>query len=344
MMYRSSSLSHQCLAALVLSLLCSLGQAQSIVAKVGGDPITQQQVDDSVGNQVYALERQLFALRKTALDNLISRKILEREAARQKLSIEQLKNRWMEGEVKIDIAQLEDLFQQNKAAFGLMNPDEVREKLRLDLEAQVRLKRYREALSALREKTLVDVLLEEPRIGWLHSTDVFASKGRPDARVVITEFSDFQCPYCRAVQAILDQVLKAHPDDVRLEFKNLPLEGHAFAFTAARSAFCGGKQGAFWKFHDALFNSSSLSQQRIANIPRELGLNLQDFQACMSSPDSQTAINADLMEAGRLGLEGTPSFIINGRPLPGGATVEAFNEAIARELNSSPTRISTSQK
>jgi predicted DsbA family dithiol-disulfide isomerase len=338
------SLPHHCLAALLLSLLCSMVQAQSILAKVGGEPITEQQVDDSLGNQLYTLQRQLFALRKTALDNLISRKILEREAARQKLSIEQLKNRWMDGEVNVDPARIEDLFQQNKAAFGLMNPDEVREKLRLDLEAQVRLKRYRDALSTLREKTLVEVLLEEPRVGLQQSSDTFASKGRSDAKIVITEFSDFQCPYCRAVQATLNQVLNQHPDDVRLEFRNLPLEGHPFAFVAARSAFCGGKQGAFWKFHDALFTSASLSQQRIENIPRELGLNLQKFQACMSSPDSQTAINADLMEARRLGLEGTPSFLINGRPLLGGATVEAFNEVIARELNPSPTRISTSQK
>ncbi|HEY6803462.1 MAG TPA: thioredoxin domain-containing protein [Pyrinomonadaceae bacterium] len=344
-MYQSSSLPHHGLSAalLLLGFIWSTAYAQTTVAIVGDEPVTQQQVDDSIGNQIYALERQLFALRNTALDNLISRKLLEREAARQKLSIEDLKNRWMGGEIKVEAAQIEDLFQKNQAAFGLMNPDEVREKLRLDLEAQVRLKRFREALSALRQKTLVNVLLAEPRVGPLHPSYAFAAKGRTNATVVITEFSDFQCPYCRAVQATLNQVLKEHPDDVRLEFKHLPLEDHPFAFAAARSAFCAGKQGAFWKFHDALFDSTALSQQRIETIPRELGLDVQDFQACMSSPDSQTAINADLQEARRLGLEGTPSFIINGRPLLGSATVEAFNDAIARELNPSPLRISTSQ-
>ena len=156
--------------------------------------------------------------------------------------------------------------------------------------------------------------------------------GPANARVTLVEFSDFQCPYCRQVQSTLKEVLKQHPEDVRLEFKHLPLEGHPFALSAARSAFCGGKQGAFWKFHDELFTSPSLSTQLIAGIALKLGLNQKEFDECVSSQESQSAISRDLQEARRLGLDGTPSFIINGKPLLGAASLEEFNEAIAREL------------
>jgi protein-disulfide isomerase len=336
----SSSFPHQrfdfLLLLFVVGFFCSTIRAQNsetLAARVGSDTITRRELDESLGSQLYTLEQQLFAIKKAALNNLISRKLLESEAARQKVSVAELKTKWMAGEVKVDPAQVEELFQKNRSAFGLISADEIREKLRLDLESQVRLKRYRDALNALREKNNIQVLLDEPRLSLLNSSDVTPSKGPADAKIVITEFSDFQCPYCKQVQITLKEVLKQHADEVRLEFKHLPLEGHPFAFVAAQSAFCGGKQGAFWKFHDALFDSSSLTQQTFATISHSLGLNQTDFEACLTSQESQAAIMSDLQEARRLGLDGTPSFIINGKPLLGAATVEDFNEAIARELN-----------
>jgi protein-disulfide isomerase len=332
---------------LVVGFFGSTVKSQNLetpAARVGDNVITQREVDESLGNQIYAVQQQLFALRKAALNNIISRKILESEAARQKLTIDQLKNKWMAGDVTVDPAQVEELFQKNRSAFGLMSTDEIREKLRIDLEGQVRLKRYRDALNALREKANVEVLIEEPRLKLLNASDTTTSRGPAGAKVVITEFSDFQCPYCRQVQGTLKEVLKQHADDVRLEFKHLPLDGHPFAFTAARSAFCGGKQGAFWKFHDALFDSTSLTHQTVETISQNLGLNQTEFAACLESQESQAAIMADLQEARRLGLDGTPSFIINGRPLLGAATVVEFNEAIARELNKLTLTTSTSQK
>src|SRR6185369_5174566 len=161
-MHHTSSFPHQlfCISLLV-AFICSPVKAQkvgTVVAKVGETVITQRELDDSVGSQIYALEQQLFTLRKTALNNLISRKVLESEAARQRLSIDQLKSKWMAGEVKVDPAEVEDLFQRNRSAFGLFNPDEAKEKLRIDLEGQVRLKRYREALNVARDKTRIEVL------------------------------------------------------------------------------------------------------------------------------------------------------------------------------------------
>jgi protein-disulfide isomerase len=305
---------------------------ETVVAKIGGQEITQSEVDETVSSQIYALEQQLFNLRNTALNNLIARKIIEREAAKEKLAVNQLKSKWMAGEVTIDQAQVNDLYQKNQAAFGLMNPEEAKEKLRLDIEAQTRLKRFREELSALREKTTVEILLEEPRLRVTKSRDLTASKGPANAKVVITEFSDFQCRYCKEVQATLRKVLEEHSSDVRLDFRNLPLEGHPFALTAARSAYCGGKQGAFWKFHDALFEAEEPTSEKVLDIVRKLGLDVTAFKSCLESSETESAIGADLKEAHRLGLDGTPSFIINGKLLLGVASLDEFNNAILREL------------
>src|SRR5213594_3011616 len=100
-------------ALLVFASIWSLtGKAQSpdsIVAKLSRQVITQEDVDYTVVSQIYALQQQLFAIRKAALNNLITKKILEEEASRQKLSVDQVKSKWMSGPVAVDQAQVNEL-------------------------------------------------------------------------------------------------------------------------------------------------------------------------------------------------------------------------------------------
>ena len=327
--------------------LCAVtGNAQSpqtVVAKVEDEVITQQEVDDTTSGQIYSLQQQLFALRKAALTNLITKKILQREAARQTLSVDDLKNRWMSGPVAADQRQVNELYLKNRAAFGLMSVDEAKEKLRLDLESQVRLKRYRDALTALRQNVRIDVLLEEPRLSVSKNANSTAVKGPANAKVVITEFSDFQCPYCKEVQSNIERVLKAYGDQVRLEFKSLPIEAHQFAFTAAQASYCAGKQGYFWQVHDALFAATEPSHSTIGEIVSDLKLNTEKFEKCLSSTESYAAVMNDVEEARRLGIEGTPTFIINGKPLRGAASFEEFSDVIEHELTNAQIKSSTSQ-
>ena len=317
--------------------------SQVIAAKVGEQTITQQEVDDSVSGQVHALQQQLFALRKAALNNLISKKLLEQEAARQRLSVDQLKDKWMSGRVVVDAGQVNDLYQKNLPAFGLISSDEAKEKLRLDLEAQTRLKRYRDELVSLRQKTRIDVLMEEPRLAVSRNLNPATALGPANAKVVITEFSDFQCPYCKEAQSTLRRVVKQYSSDVRLEFKNFPIETHPLALNAARAAYCAGTQGAFWAVHDALFAAKEPSKRTIREMVRELNLNAEQFDVCWSAKESLTAVTTDLDEGRRLGVEGTPTFIINGKLLRGAASFEEFSEAIEHELKNAQIKSSTSQ-
>ena len=310
---------------------------ETIVARVNNQNITLANVDETVTSQIYALQQQLFAIRKTALENLITKTLVESEATRQKLSIDRLKAKWMEGPVTVDSTKVTDLYQKNASAFGLMNPDEAKEKLRLDLEAQARLKKYRDTINALRQSTRIEILLDEPRMALTPAPKDIAFKGAANAKVFITEFSDFQCPFCKEVQTNLGRVLEKYAADVRLEFRNLPIETHPFANLAARAAYCGGQQGAFWPFHDELFRTNELSEQTIRAIAHNLKLNTQEFETCLSTQDTYAAIAADLKEARRLGINGTPSFIINGKLLLGAPTVEEFDRAIQQELSRSIT-------
>ena len=121
---------------LVLAVAASAQTPETVVATVNSIEITQKQVDDSVAAQIYPLQQQLYAIRKAALENLITTKILESEAAARRISIDDLRKQLTLGEVNVTRAQVEDAYRQNASFFATMSPDEARERLRLDLENQ----------------------------------------------------------------------------------------------------------------------------------------------------------------------------------------------------------------
>lgn len=304
----------------------------SVVARLDDRVVKIDEVDNLVAAQIYALQQQIFSLRKTALDILVDRRLLETEAAKQRISVEQLKTNWLKGPVEVDYAKVDDLYKKNMSAFGQMSVDEAKVKLQLDLESQARLKKYRDAIGDLRLKAKLQVLLDEPRMEVATPVRSALSKGPQNAKILILEFSDFQCPFCREVQTNLKAVVEKYASEVRLEFKNFPLDIHPMASLAARSAYCAGKQESFWPFHDALFETHELTTSSIQEVAVKLKLNRKDFEICVVSPEAQQAIAADVKEAQRLGVVGTPTFIINGRLFQGALTIKDLEIAIQREL------------
>ena len=302
-----------------------------IVAVVNGRNITQDEVDNAVISELFTLEEQIYAHRKAALENLISRLILEAEAGSRGVSIEEVRRQLTAGKVEVSSGQVEELYSENASAFAAMSPDEAKERLRLDLESQGRMKLYREAVAALRKKANIDIRLEEPRLPVVE-IGKSPSIGSKDAKVTIIEFSDFQCPYCRQSQSTLKKLMLNYANDVRLVFKHLPLEIHSEAFGAAQAAFCAGQQGSFWQYHDALFALDSFSPEIFKKSASQLGLDVSGLDDCLKSKTSSAAIQADIGEAKRLGINSTPTFVINGRMLRGVGTFDDFQAVIEHEL------------
>jgi protein-disulfide isomerase len=143
--------------------------------------------------------------------------------------------------------------------------------------------------------------------------------------VRLIEFSDFQCPYCAAASSTLQAFLAKNSSKVSLIYKFYPLERiHPEALPSARAAWAAQQQGRFWEFHDALFAAQErLGEPLYLEIARNLGMDLKRFNADRQGPASLEAINRDRELADRLGLEGTPFFVVNGEAVSG-AVDEAF--------------------
>ncbi len=311
---------------------------ETVLATVNHIEITQKQLDDSVTAQIYPLQQQLYAIRKAALENLITTKILESEAAARHISIEDLRKQLTLGEVNVTRAQIEDAYKQNASFFATMSPDEARERLRLDLENQTRMKHYRAGLDALRKKWLVTMNFSPPPFVSELDDGVSPVRGVRNPVVTIVEFSDFECSFCRQAQSALKQVVDRYGREVRLVFKHLPLEGHRNSLPAARAAYCAAEQDRFWPFHDAVFAASNLSPLLFEKIASDLGLGLAKFQECVVSERSRAAVVKDIEAARVLRIESTPSFVVNGKVINGALSFADFQKIIEQELSQRVTQ------
>ena len=160
-------------------------------------------------------------------------------------------------------------------------------------------------------------------------------KGSEQALVTIIEFSEFQCPFCSRVGPTLQQILDTpeFAGKVRIVFKHLPLGFHDRARPAAIASMAAHRQGKFWEFHDLAFqNQRDLTDANFTAWATQIGLNLEQFAADMADPALATLVDGDATLAGTLGIQGTPNFMINGRPLTGAQPFDNFATIIREEI------------
>ena len=158
-------------------------------------------------------------------------------------------------------------------------------------------------------------------------------KGPAQAKVTIVEFSDFQCPYCAVAVGKLNELMQAYPRDVRLVFKQFPLEIHSSAAMAAAAALSAHAQGKFWPLHDKMYAEyRHLNRPSILEWAKELGLDPVRFSAVLDSAVTQAAIQRDMDDGLRAGVQGTPTVFVNGKKYQGSLDFSAFRTVIDSEL------------
>jgi protein-disulfide isomerase len=174
-----------------------------------------------------------------------------------------------------------------------------------------------------------------PDPGKEHAVDVATApiRGDKDAAVTIVAFSDFQCPFCNRVNPTLTKLLADYPGKVRIAFKHMPLRIHPDAPAAHAAAEAAGRQGKFWEMYDKIFaNQRELTPEKFQQYAAELNLDAAQFEKDRNDPAVKAKIDADVKEAEKLGVAGTPAFFINGRYLSGAQPYENFKKLVDEVL------------
>lgn len=140
--------------------------------------------------------------------------------------------------------------------------------------------------------------------------------GADDAPLTVVEFTDYQCPFCRRFTQTTFPLLKRDYIDtgkVRWVVRDLPLAFHKNARKAGQSVHCANEQGKFWEMRDMLFKNSKLEDSDLRNYAEQVGLDVTAFDSCLASDRYMNEMDKDSAEAKRVGITGTPSFVI-GKP------------------------------
>jgi protein-disulfide isomerase len=155
--------------------------------------------------------------------------------------------------------------------------------------------------------------------------------GAAAQNIVLVEFSDFQCPFCARAYNNVKQFMAKHQDKVTLAYKHFPLSSiHPQALPAAKAAWAAQQQGKFWEYYSALFEGQKqLDEPFYTSIAQKLNLKLDKFKSDRNSPAAEAAIQKDVQLAQKLGIEGTPFFIMNGKTFSGAVELSEMESILA---------------
>lgn len=168
-------------------------------------------------------------------------------------------------------------------------------------------------------------------------------RGNPDSSIEIVEFSDLQCPSCKAAHPIVKQVLTEFGDDVHVVYNHFPLGKacnpslsrniHVDACKAAEAVECANDQGKFWEYIDVLFfHQNDLSKNSLKQYAVDMELDSETFNDCLDSGTKKKYVVEDVEQGQRMNVQGTPTFFINGKRIPS-FNFESFKTAINAELD-----------
>jgi protein-disulfide isomerase len=314
------------------------------VATVNGTAITEEELDKAAATELESLEiqklqyeanyaRERHQVLESSLDRMIEERLLAADAARLGVNQKELLAREVESKVKPPTqAEVDAFYEANKSRISQPR-DQVLPQIRQYLQRQSYEKAKAEFIEQLKTRYGATSRLGAYRLRI--DTAGYPSRGPEGAPVTIVEFSDFQCTYCKAVEATLREVLKNYPKQVRLVYRQYPIPSiHPDAFKAAEASLCAGAQGRFWEMHDLMFDGSGgLKEDALKARAAKLQLDAAAFNACLQSGKFTDRVKQDVRDGSLAGVSGTPALFINGRLLTGAQPYAEIAKVIEEELH-----------
>jgi protein-disulfide isomerase len=308
------------------------------VAKIDGQSITYGDVEKQSGGKLKQAEvkalSELYDTRRQAVDEVITKRLLEDEAKKKNESLEQwYQNEFLQSLPNPSEDEMKKFYEEHKAQVGGQSYDQVKDRI-----AQfIKQTKGREQLTALvdnlKKQHGVEVTLPAPELPRVEVAAKGPARGPDNAAVTIVEFSDFQCPFCGREVPVVERVMQEYQGKVRLVFRNFPLNFHPYAQKAAEAGACAADQGKFWQMHDKMFtNQQKLGVDDLKGFAKEIGLDAKKFEQCLDSGEKKQLVDSDQKAGEEAGVSGTPAFFVNGIYINGAVPYEQFKDTLDREL------------
>ncbi len=308
------------------------GDAKTVVAHLDGEDITEADLNKAIAGQLSRIQSEIYQVKKDGLDQMIEDKLLEKEAKKRNLVVEALlKVEVLDKVGEISDQEIADFYNQNKARVGNRTLEELKQPIKQQLFAHKASVYRNNLIDRLKSAANIDILLEAPTVDV--SIDDDPMKGSKDAKVTIIEFTDYQCPFCGKARPIVKELISDYGDKIHYVLRDFPLEFHPFAKKAAEAADCAGDQGKYWEYSDILWaNQGALQVPDLKKYAGSLNLDQKKFDECLDQDKFSAEVEKDQADGMKAGVNGTPSFFINGQAVTGALPIEKFKEIIDSEL------------
>ncbi len=306
------------------------------VATVGGEPITRAELEALTAPAEAQLDAQRYEMQRQAVDQLVAERLLTTEATAKGVTVQELvEQQIMAGAQQPTDEQIRAFFDEHAEEMGGAPFEVVGPQIAQHLAQEGAEERARAYLDELKARTPVDIRIDAPRFEV--ATEGQPRRGPADAPVTVVEFSDFQCPYCADAATTLGEVAAKYGDDVAIVFRNYPLQSHADARPAAEAGECALDQGRFWELHDAMFAApADLGREQLVAHAGTAGLDVDKFTACLDGGAKAAEVAADLAAGEKVGVQGTPAVLVNGRMIGGEVSVESVSRMVDEALADRP--------
>lgn len=303
--------------------------ATSVAVEIDGTKLTLGDFEQKQAANLFQARNAFYQAERKALDDYINQYVVEQQAKKENLTVDQLFEKHVTSLLPKDPSENE-----LRVFYEGIDAKEPYEAMRSQIIDNIRQRRLAKAkiayIQMLRSEANVVLRLGPPR-AYVSLKDA-PVRGPENARVTIVEYADYECPYCQRVQPELDKLEADYKGKIAVAYKDVPLPMHPHAEKTAEAAHCAGEQGKYWQYHDLLFTNKQLDISNLKEDALTLKLDAKKFDECLDSGAEAKVVSTNLAEGNALQIQGTPSFLINGRFYSGVLSYDQLKSIVDEEL------------
>ncbi len=305
---------------------------QEVVASVGGVAISEAELEEAARGQLMKIRAQIYEAKKRTLDTMIDEKLIAKAAEEQGVSVEEYVAERVDAKVAEPTDEDIEAFYESQKGRIRAPLERVRDRIAQHLKQTRTAEKRQEMIARLKENADVKVMLEPPRTEVSLEGAAYTS-GDGEGKIVMVEFSDYECPYSKRARATVRKVLDQYEGKIRYAFFDFPLAFHKNAMKAHEAARCAGKQGKYAEYSDKVFeNQQNLGVEGLKQYAEDLGLESEAFDACLDEGKTSASVHQSVEKGKSVGVSGTPAFFVNGIMISGAQPFEKFEAVIKSEL------------
>jgi protein-disulfide isomerase len=318
-----------------LAALMGPVSAQEVLAEIDGEKITYAQAEQTIQQELFKAKKAVYDLYFSRLKAILVPKLIRKDPRSEGLSDSDYIFKYIVASKEVSSQEVQAFIKERGISQDKINPSviqQIKEYIENTRIASALDKWFWQQVKAHQIKINLTPPQEHREI-----IDISGSpyRGPKDAPVTIVEYSDFECPYCEKADATVRQLLKKYPNSVKVVYKHYPLDFHQNAQAAAEASVCAAEQSNeyFWQLHDLMFSQRrNLSLGVIKDGAKSIGLNYQQFSACLASDRPAKKVAQDMLQGSQIGVSSTPVFFVNGRLMQGAQPLSVFIEKVEAEL------------